>query len=385
MEDFLLFESDYSQDELIIRDSVSRYVTERVTPKMLDAFEKGEFPREFIQDVAKLGLLGMRLPTQYGGSGASALSYGLVCQELEKGDSGLRSFVSVQSSLCMYPIFQFGSEEQKLAFLPLMAKGEIIGCFGLTEPNSGSDPSSMLTHAKKVQGGWQLSGSKTWITNAPIADLAIVFAKTDEGIRGFLVEAKTPGFQRTEIKHKLSLRASVTGSLHFDDCFIPDDHLLPGTTVGLKAALSCLTQARFGIAWGVMGAAMACYERAKTYTLDRQQFQRPLASFQLVQQDLVNMLSEIVKAQAVNIQLAKLKQQQLATPEMVSLAKRNACREALKIARSARNLLGGNGISLEYDVIRHMNNLEAVFTYEGTDNIHTLIIGRHITGISAFS
>ena len=385
MEDFLLLDSSYQDEERLIRDTVASFVSTQVLPKISDAFERAEFPREFITEVANLGLLGMTLPTEYGGSDASAIAYGLVCQELEKGDSGLRSFVSVQSSLCMFPIYQYGTEAQRKRFLPAMAAGEKIGCFGLTEPNSGSDPSSMHTTAKKVSDGWLLNGSKTWITNATIADLAIVWAKTESGIRGFIVETNSPGFQRTEIKHKLSLRASITGELSFQDCFVPHEHLLPGTESGLKAALNCLTQARYGIAWGAIGAAMACYERAQAYTLERQQFQRPLASFQLVQQDLVNMFSEIVKAQALNIQIGRLKDQKLATPEMVSLAKRNSCREALKIARSARNLLGGNGISLEYDVIRHMNNLESVFTYEGTDNVHTLVLGRHITGISAFS
>lgn len=325
------------------------------------------------------------MPAQYGGAEASYVSYGLVCQELERGDSGLRSFVSVQSSLCMYPIFRYGSEEQKMRFLPAMAAGEIIGCFGLTEPDSGSDPASMRTYAKKVEGGWRLNGAKMWITNAPIADIAIVWAKTDEGIRGFIVERDFKGFSSPEIKHKMSLRASLTGELVFEDVFVPDENLLSKTDKGLGAALSCLSQARYGIAWGAMGAAMACFDTTRDYLLERKQFGKPLASFQLVQKDLAQMYTEIVKAQWMNLQIGRLKDQKRETPTMISLAKGNACREALKIARACRNLLGGNGISLEYDVIRHMLNLESVFTYEGTDNVHTLVLGRHITGINAFN
>lgn len=384
MDDFLLLDRELREEEILIRDSVARFVSEEVRPVITEAFEKAEFPRSFIRSAANLGLLGMTLPAQYGGSDASAVSYGLTCQELEKGDSGLRSFVSVQSSLCMFPIYKFGTEEQRRHYLPRMAKGECIGCFGLTEPNSGSDPAGMLTTAKKTTGGWILNGSKTWITNSPIADIAIIWAKTDLGVQGFLVERTNPGFQTTEIKHKLSLRASITGQIHLDNCLIPEEAILPEAK-GLKAALSCLTQARYGIAWGAMGAAMDCYERALSYTAERKQFQKPLASFQLIQSDLVAMFSEILKAQVLNLHIGRLKDQNLATPEMISLAKRNACREAIKIARSARNLLGGNGVSLEYDIIRHMNNLEAVFTYEGTDHVHTLILGRQITGINAFS
>ncbi|WP_316043237.1 acyl-CoA dehydrogenase family protein [Legionella genomosp. 1] len=368
----------------MIRDSVARFVNHDVIPLMAEAFEHGEFPRQLIKQSAELGLLGLTLPAEYGGAEASYVSYGLVCQELEKGDSGLRSFVSVQSSLCMYPIFRYGSEEQRLRYLPGMARGEIIGCFGLTEPDSGSDPASMRTYAKKVEGGWRLNGSKMWITNAPIADIAIVWAKTEEGIRGFIVDAKSKGFSAPEVKHKMSLRASLTGELVFEDVFVPDENYLPGSTKGLGAPLSCLSQARYGIAWGAMGAAMACFDATRDYLLERKQFAKPLASFQLVQKDLADMYTEIIKAQCLNLQIGRLKDQHRETPVMISLAKGNACREAIKIARSCRNLLGANGISLEYPVIRHMLNLESVFTYEGTDNVHTLVLGRHITGINAF-
>ncbi|KTD20338.1 acyl-CoA dehydrogenase family protein [Legionella londiniensis] len=385
MDDLLFIDEQLNDEERMIRDSVARFVKNDVVPLMAEAFEQAVFPRELIKKSAELGLLGLTLPGQYGGAEASYIAYGLVCQELERGDSGLRSFVSVQSSLCMYPIFRFGSEEQKERFLPAMSRGEVIGCFGLTEPDSGSDPASLRTFAKKVEGGWRLNGAKLWITNAPIADIAIVWAKTEDGIRGFIVEKEFEGFIRREIKLKMSLRASLTGELVFDDVFIPDANILPGTERGLSAALSCLSQARYGIAWGAIGAAMACFDITRDYLLERKQFDRPLASFQLIQKDLAEMYTEIIKAQWMNLQIGRLKDQQRETPTMISLAKGNACREALKIARGCRNLLGGNGISLEYHVIRHMLNLESVFTYEGTDNVHTLVLGRHITGINAFS
>lgn len=384
MDDLLLLDEQLSDDERMIRDSIARFVTQDVVPLMPDAFEHGIFPLELIKKTASLGLLGLTLPTEYGGAGASYVAYGLVCQELEAGDSGLRSFVSVQSSLCMYPIFRYGTEEQKKRFLPAMAAGEVIGCFGLTEPNSGSDPASMHTHARKVSGGWRLNGAKMWITNATLADIAIVWAKTDDGIRGFIVEKEWAGFTRREVKLKMSLRASITGELIFDDVFVPDESILPGSDRGLGAALSCLNQARFGIAWGAMGAARACFDITRDYMLERKQFEKPLGSFQLIQKDLADMYTEIIKAQCLNLQIARLKDQQRDTPVMISLAKGNACRDALNIARTCRNLLGANGISLEYHVIRHMLNLESVFTYEGTDNVHTLVLGRHITGINAF-
>lgn len=384
MDDLLLIDEQLHDEERMIRDSVARFVSQKVIPLMPEAFEQAKFPHELIKETANLGLLGLTLPAEYGGAEASYVTYGLVCQELERGDSGLRSFVSVQSSLCMYPIYSYGSEEQKKRFLPKMAAGKVIGCFGLTEPDSGSDPASMRTFAKKVKGGWQLNGSKMWITNATIADIAIVWAKTEDGIRGFIVEKEFKGFTRRDIKLKMSLRASVTGELIFEDVFVPDENLLPGSDRGLGAALGCLSQARYGIAWGAMGAAMACFDTTRDYLLQRKQFNKPLASFQLVQKELAAMYTEIIKAQWLNLQIGRLKDAKRENHVMISLAKGNACREALKIARTCRNLLGANGISLEYPVIRHMLNLESVFTYEGTDNVHTLVLGRHITGINAF-
>ena len=385
MDDLLGLDCQLQDDERMIRDSVARFVTNDVIPHISEAFENATFPQTFIEKTAELGLLGLTLPEQYGGSEASYVAYGLVCQELERGDSGLRSFVSVQSSLCMYPIFRYGSEEQKMRFLPKMAKAELIGCFGLTEPNAGSDPAGMHTYAKKVKGGYCLNGSKTWITNGNIADVAVVWAKTDEGIRGFLVEKSFKGFTRKAITLKMSLRASLTGELFFDDVFVPEENLLPGSKRGLGAALSCLSQARYGIAWGAMGAAKACFDLTRDYLIERKQFNKPLAGFQLIQKDLSMMYTEIMKADCMNLHVGRLKAEHQENPAMISLLKGNACREALKIARMCRNLLGANGISLEYHVIRHMMNLESVFTYEGTDNVHILTLGRHITGINAFS
>lgn len=385
MEDFLKLDELLDEEEKLIRDTVQKYVSHEVMPVIEDAYEEAVFPKQFIKQTAELGLLGLTLPAEYGGAGASSVSYGLVCRELERGDSGLRSFVSVQSSLCMYPIYQFGSEAQRQKYLPKMAQGELIGCFGLTESNAGSDPAGMNTHAKKVEGGYRLNGSKMWITNAPFADLAVVWAKTENGIRGFIVERDFEGFSTPEIKKKMSLRASCTGEIVLDDVFVPDENLLPGSECGLKAPLSCLTQARYGIAWGAMGAAEACFDIARDYLLDRKQFERPLAGFQLVQGELAEMFSEITKAHCLNLQIGRLKESGKYNHVMVSMAKRNACHHALDIARRCRNLLGGNGISLEYHVIRHMTNLESVFTYEGTHNVHTLTLGRHITGLNAFA
>ncbi len=384
MDDLLYLDDFLSTEEQLIRDTVRSFVQAEVLPLIPDAFETARFPQELIPSIAALGVLGMTLPEQYGGSGAGAVSYGLVCQELERGDSGLRSFVSVQSSLCMYPLFKFGSEEQKQRFLPAMARGEIIACFGLTEPDAGSDPASMKTYARKIPGAWKINGSKMWITNAPIADIAIIWANTEQGIRGFIIEKEFPGFTRNEITKKLSLRASATGELVMDDCVVPESNLLPGTERGMGAALSCLTQARYGIAWGVMGAAMACFDAALSYTKERRQFNRPVAACQLVQKDLADMYAEIIKMQCVNWRLGRLKEQGKLSPVAVSLAKMSACQTALQVARKARNLLGANGISLEYPVMRHMVNLESVFTYEGTDNIHHLVIGKHLTGMEAF-
>lgn len=385
MEDFLQLDEQLSNEEKQVRDTVHTWVDQQCMPLVVDAYEKAEFPEQIIPQLGELGVLGMTLPEAYGGSSASYTAYGLACQELERGDSGLRSFVSVQSSLSMFAIFEYGSEEQKKNFLPKMAKGELIGCFGLTEADSGSDPASMKTTAKKVNGGWQLDGSKLWITNANLAGLAIVWAKTDEGVRGFVIERDFDGFSSNVIHHKLSMRASDTGELVFDHCFVPDSHYLEKSDCGLKAPLSCLTQARYGIAWGAMGAAQACFDIAKDYVLERKQFHKPVASFQLVQKDLVDVFTEIVKAQCLNLQIGHLMDAGKATLEHISLAKMNGARSALDISRRCRNLLGANGISLEYHVIRHMANLETVFTYEGTDNVHHLILGKHITNINAFA
>ncbi|MCP4298487.1 MAG: acyl-CoA dehydrogenase [Proteobacteria bacterium] len=385
MEDFLLFNDQLSDDEKIIRDVVRQFVDEDVIEQAGDAFEQGIFPEKWAGKSAELGLFGLTLPEKYDCAGAGYVAYGLACQELERGDGGLRSFITAQSSLCMYPIFKYGSEEQKDKYLPKMAVGEVIGCFGLTESESGSDPAGMKTTAKKVEGGWILNGSKKWITNATISDIAIVWANTEEGIRGFIVDKDTKGLQRKEIKNKMSLRSSVIGELALEDCFVSENSLLPGTSIGLAAPQDTLAHSRFGIAWGAIGAAMACYETALQYTKDRKQFGKPIASFQLVQRDLAYMFTEIVKAQALNLQIGRLREAGKDTYQMISMAKMNSCREALKIARLARNLLGGNGISLEFPVIRHMANLESVLTYEGTDNMHQLVLGQHITGIDALS
>jgi glutaryl-CoA dehydrogenase len=372
-----------SEEERMVRDTVRKFVSERVLPIIGEHFEVGTFPRHLIPEIAKLGLLGMNLEG-YGCAGLSAVCYGLACQELEAGDSGLRSFVSVQGSLAMYPIYAFGSEEQKQHWLPRMARGEVIGCFGLTEPDFGSDPSGMRTTARRDGDSYVLNGTKMWITNGGIADLAVVWARAEEGIRGFLVERGTPGFTTSDIHQKLSLRASVTSELHFEDCRVPAVNMLPNVR-GLRGPLSCLDEARFGIAWGATGAARACYEVALDYAKSRIQFNRPIASFQLVQQKLAIMATELVKAQLLALHLGRLKDEGLLHPVQVSIAKRNNVREALKTAREARSILGANGITLEYPISRHMNNLESVFTYEGTDDIHTLIIGQAITGQNAFS
>jgi glutaryl-CoA dehydrogenase len=372
-----------SEEERMVRDTVRKFVGERVLPIIGEHFEAGTFPRDLIPEIARLGLLGMHLEG-YGCAGLSAVCYGLACQELEAGDSGLRSFVSVQGSLAMFPIYAFGSEEQKQYWLPRMARGEVIGCFGLTEPDFGSDPSGMRTTARRDGDSYVLNGTKMWITNGGIADLAVVWARAEEGIRGFLVERGTPGFTTSDIHQKLSLRASVTSELNFADCRVPAVNMLPNVR-GLRGPLSCLDEARYGIAWGATGAARACYEVALDYAKSRIQFKRPIASFQLVQQKLAIMATELVKAQLLALHLGRLKDEGLLHPVQVSIAKRNNVREALKTAREARSILGANGITLEYPISRHMNNLESVFTYEGTDDIHTLIIGQAITGQNAFS
>jgi glutaryl-CoA dehydrogenase len=372
-----------SEEERMVRDTVRKFVSERIMPIIGEHFEAGTFPRHLIPEIAGLGLLGMHLEG-YGCAGLSAVCYGLACQELEAGDSGLRSFVSVQGSLAMFPIYAFGSEEQKQHWLPRMARGEVIGCFGLTEPDFGSDPSGMRTTARRDGDSYVLNGTKMWITNGGIADLAVVWARAEEGIRGFLVERGTPGFTTSDIHQKLSLRASVTSELHFEECRVPTANMLPNVR-GLRGPLSCLDEARYGIAWGATGAARACYEVALDYAKSRIQFNRPIASFQLVQQKLAIMATELVKAQLLALHLGRLKDEGLLHPVQVSIAKRNNVREALKTAREARSILGANGITLEYPISRHMNNLESVFTYEGTDDIHTLIIGQAITGQNAFS
>jgi glutaryl-CoA dehydrogenase len=371
-----------SEEERMVQDAVARLVDEKVLPIIQRCFEEHRFPKELVAELAALGLLGSSIQG-YECAGLNAISYGLICQELERGDSGIRSFVSVQSSLCMYPIAAFGSEEQKQRYLPRMARGELIGCFGLTEPHGGSDPANMKTHAKRSGTDWILNGSKMWITNGAIAGLAVVWAMTQEGIRGFLVETDSPGFAAPEIERKFSLRASVTAALFFDHVRVPEQNVLPGV-IGLKGPLSCLTQARYGIAWGVIGAAQACLAQLLEYTAERTLFGRTLAHNQAIQIRLAEMARQITCAQLLALQLGRLKDSGQLTPAHVSLAKWNNCRMALGIARDARDMLGGAGISAEYVPIRHMLNLESVITYEGTETIHQLTIGRELTGVSAF-
>ncbi|HXS20256.1 MAG TPA: acyl-CoA dehydrogenase family protein [Steroidobacteraceae bacterium] len=374
--------SALGEEERMVQESVGRLVDDRVLPIIQECFEKHRFPKELIPELAALGLLGSSL-TGYGCAGLNAISYGLICQELERGDSGIRSFVSVQSSLCMYPIHAYGSEEQKQRYLPGMARGELIGCFGLTEPHGGSDPANMKTHAKRRGKDWVLNGSKMWITNGAIADLAVVWAMTEEGIRGFIVDKGTPGFAAPEIERKFSLRASVTSALFFDNVVVPESNVLPGV-VGLKGPLSCLTQARYGIAWGVIGAAQACLAQLLDYSKSRVLFGRPLAQNQTIQIRLADMARRITTAQLLALQLGRLKDEGRMQPPQVSLAKWNNCRMALDIARDCRDMLGGAGISAEYVPVRHMLNLESVITYEGTETIHQLTLGRELTGLNAF-
>jgi glutaryl-CoA dehydrogenase len=372
-----------TEEEQMVKDAVARMVDEKVLPVIQHHFENHTFPTEFVGELAGLGLFGSSLEG-YGCAGMNAVSYGLICQELERGDSGLRSFVSVQSSLCMYPIHTYGSEEQKQQWLPRMASGEVIGCFGLTEPHGGSDPANMKTHAKRRGRDWVLNGAKMWITNSPLADLFVIWARTEEGMRGFLVEKGTRGLAAPEIEKKFSLRASVTGSIFMEDVVVPAENMLPGSTVGIKAPLSCLTQARYGITWGVIGAAQACLAQALEYSQSRILFGRPLAATQAIQIRLAEMARGITTAQLLSLQLGRLKDAGTMSPSQVSLAKWNNCRMALGVARDARDILGGAGISAEYVPIRHALNLESVITYEGTETIHQLTIGRELTGISAF-
>lgn len=374
--------SELSEEECMVQDSVARLVDDKVLPVIREAFENHVFPHELVGEVAALGLLGSSIDG-YDCAGLNSVSYGLICQELERGDSGLRSFVSVQSSLVMFPIHAYGSEEQKQRWLPAMARGEAIGCFGLTEPQGGSDPSNMKTHAKRDGDDWILNGSKMWITNGNLADAAVVWAMTDEGVRGFIVEKDMAGFTAQEIENKFSLRASVTSALFLDNVRVPDASVLPGV-IGLKGPLSCLTQARFGITWGVIGAAQACLSEVLNYTKDRVLFHRPLDNNQAIQLRLADMARQITTAQLLSLRLGRLKDQGHMTPTQVSVAKWNNCRAALDIARDARDILGGSGISAEYVPIRHMLNLESVITYEGTETIHQLVVGKELTGVNAF-
>ena len=370
-------------DERAVQNSVARFTDERVLPIIGEAFEQARFPHELIEEIAALGLLGASLPVEHGGGGLGPVAYGLICQELERGDSGLRSFVSVQSSLCMYPIHAYGSDAQRTRWLPAMARGEQIGCFGLTEAQGGSDPASMRTQARREGGDWRLTGSKLWITNAPIADLAIVWAQTDDGVQGFIVEKGMPGFEVQPIERKMSLRASSTGALFLEDVRVPDANRLPGAR-GLKGPLGCLTHARFGISWGVIGAAQACLREALDYSAGRMLFGRPLAATQDAQVKLADMARRITLAQLMALQLGRLKETGRMQPTQVSLAKWNNCRMAIDIARDCRELLGAAGITTDHAAIRHVLNLESVITYEGTETIHKLVVGRELTGLGAF-
>src|SRR5882724_8363749 len=380
--DLLRIDDQLTSDERLVRDTVRSYTADRVMPHIADWFEAGTLPRELVPELGKMGLLGMHLHG-YGCAGMGPVAYGVTCREMEAADSGLRSLVSVQGSLAMFPIWKYGSEEQKQEWLPRMAAGEAIGCFGLTEPDHGSDPSGMTTRAVQDGSDWVLNGAKMWITNGSIADIAVVWAGTDEGIRGFLVPRTARGFSSRNIHKKMSLRASVTSELHFDDIRLPGDAVLPGVR-GLKGPLSCLSEARFGIVWGVTGAARSCFEAAADYARTREQFGRKIGGFQLTQGKLAWMLADLQRAQLLALHLGRLKAAGTITPEQVSLGKMSNVRTAIEIARQARTILGANGVTLEYPVIRHANNLESVLTYEGTEEVHTLALGQAITGISAY-
>jgi glutaryl-CoA dehydrogenase len=381
--DLLRIDDELNEEERLVRDTVRAFAADRIMPHIADWFEAGTLPRELAPELGKLGLLGMHLKG-YGCAGMGPVAYGVTCREMEAADSGLRSLVSVQGSLAMFPIWKYGSEEQKQEWLPRMAAGEAIGCFGLTEPDHGSDPSSMTTRAEIHNGNdWILSGTKMWITNGSIADIAVVWAQTPDGIRGFLVPRGARGFTASNIHKKMSLRASVTSELHFDEVRLPADAVLPGVT-GLKGPLSCLSEARYGILWGVTGAARSCYVAAAEYARTREQFGRKIGGFQLTQAKLAWMLADLSRAQLLALHLGRLKEAGKITPEQVSLGKMANVRTAIDIARQARTVLGANGITLEYPVIRHANNLESVLTYEGTEEIHTLALGQAITGLSAY-
>ena len=381
--DFLNLDALFTDEEKLVRETVRRFVRSRVLPDIAQWFEDGILPRELGKELGALGLLGMHLHG-YGCPGASATAYGIACLELEAGDAGVRSFASVQGSLAMYAIYRWGSEEQKQQYLPRMARGEFIGCFGLTEADFGSNPGGMRTHARRDGSDWILNGTKMWITNGSLADLAIVWAQTDDGISGFLVERGSPGFTATDIHKKISLRASITSELHFDDVRLPANARLPDAN-GLSGPLACLTEARFGIIWGSMGAARACFESALDYSKTRIQFGKPIGGFQLTQEKLANMLLELQKGSLLALHLGRMKDEGRLHSAHVSFGKLNNVREALTICREARTILGANGVTLEYPVIRHMNNLESVLTYEGTSEVHTLVLGQALTGLDAFT
>ncbi|MAO66144.1 MAG: acyl-CoA dehydrogenase [Balneola sp.] len=390
IDDAFLFESELNEEDRLIMETARDYAQSKLEPRALKGNTEEYFDQDIAKEMGEMGLLGVTVPEEYGGSNASYTAYGLIAREVERVDSGYRSFMSVQSSLVMYPISEFGTEEQKQKFLPKLASGEMIGCFGLTEPDHGSDPGSMVTTAVKTDGGWKLNGAKMWITNSPIADVAVVWAKAkenekDEGvIRGFLVEKDMDGFSAPHTKYKMSLRASETGELVFDDVFVPDENAFPDIK-GLKGPFMCLNSARYGIAWGTVGAAEFCYQKARQYVMDRKQFGKPLAANQLIQTKLANMMTDITSMQMLAYRLGKLKDEGRDHPSMTSLAKRNNCGKALEIARISRDMHGGNGIVGDYRIIHHMMNLESVNTYEGTYDIHGLILGREITGIQAFT
>jgi len=381
--DYYAIEELLTDDERQIRDTTRRFVEDEFAPRIVEAYRSGTFPMDLVPRIAELGLFGPTLPEEYGCAGVGNVAYGLICQELERGDSGLRSFASVQSSLVMHPIHAFGSDEQKKSWLPRLARGTAIGCFGLTEPDFGSNPAGMRTTARKRDGGYVIDGVKRWITNGNVAQVAVVWARLEDQIHGFLVETDRPGFKAEEMHGKLSLRASVTSELYLENCWIPAENHLPGSG-RMKAPLSCLSSARYGISWGAIGAASSCYDAALQYAQGRVMFSRPIAGYQLVQAKLAEMVAEITKAQLLSLRLGRLKDAGKARPEQISLAKMNNVSKALEIARLARDILGGNGIMDEYPIMRHMMNLETVNTYEGTEDVHRLIIGKDITGFDAF-
>jgi glutaryl-CoA dehydrogenase len=383
-DDPLLFNDQLTDEERMIRDTARRYCQDKLMPRVLEANRQEVFHREIMTEMGSMGFLGATIPEEYGGAGLNHVAYGLIAREVERVDSGYRSAMSVQSSLVMYPIFTYGTEEQRKKYLPKLASGEWVGCFGLTEPNHGSDPASMETRAKKVDGGYILHGNKMWITNSPIADVFVVWAKLDGEIRGFILEKGMKGLSAPKIEGKFSLRASATGEIVMDEVFVPEENIFPEVK-GLKGPFGCLNKARYGIAWGALGAAEFCWHAARQYTLDRPQFGRPLAANQIVQLKLANMMTEITLGLQSVLRVGRLIDEDKSTPEMISLVKRNSCGKALDIARTSRDMHGGNGISDEYHVIRHVMNLESVNTYEGTHDIHALILGRAQTGIQAFS